>query len=351
MNDMKSPARRAILVALCSALVSLPVSTRADDAPKAKSGPFVRALWAIQYFGDDQAAEPRNDGSTKELLAVSLAKDGTLTRKAIENKLMDSETFDKLAGSSDGIAPEVVRDAVNDNVPASRRRLLPEVAAHLDGLTTSFDRIDPPHLKAGELLADWIAANYTPGKELPMIFVCTGNSRRSILGATMANVAADYWGLPEIRCYSGGTAPSAFNSRSVAALKAIGIEVEPTEKEAPRGEAGSPNPIYRICWGETGAQGAPAMETLEFSKHYSDLHNPRSGFAALMVCTHADEHCPNVIGASRRISMPYLDPKVYDGSEYESAKYAERRDDIGRLMLAVMLKARRKLIADGKLPQ
>ncbi len=93
------------------------------------------------------------------------------------------------------------------------------------------------------------------------------------------------------------------------------------------------------------------METLEFSKHYSDLHNPCSGFAALMVCTHADEHCPNVIGASRRISMPYLDPKVYDGSEYESAKYAERRDDIGRLMLAVMLKARRKLVADGKLPQ
>ncbi len=213
MKDMKSPARRAILLPLLSLVASWPLASRADDAPQARSGPFVRALWAIQYFGDAQAAEPRNDGSTKELLAVSLAKDGTLTRKAIENKLMDPETFDKLAGSAEGIAPEVVREAVDDNVPASRRRLLPEVAAHLDGLTTSFDRIDPPHLKAGELLADWIAANYTPGKELPMIFVCTGNSRRSILGATMANVAADYWGLPDIRCYSGGTAPSAFNAQ------------------------------------------------------------------------------------------------------------------------------------------
>jgi arsenate reductase len=38
--------------------------------------------------------------------------------------------------------------------------------------------------------------------------------------------------------------------------------------------------------------------------------------------------------------MPYLDPKIYDGGAYESAKYAERRDDIGRLMLAVMAQAR-----------
>jgi arsenate reductase len=38
--------------------------------------------------------------------------------------------------------------------------------------------------------------------------------------------------------------------------------------------------------------------------------------------------------------MRYLDPKIYDGRAYESAKQAERRDDIGRLMLAVMVQAR-----------
>ncbi len=47
-------------------------------------------------------------------------------------------------------------------------------------------------------------------------------------------------------------------------------------------------------------------------------------------------------GAALRVSMPYLDPKIYDGGAYESAKYAERRDDIGRLMLAVMMQARRR---------
>ncbi len=283
------------------------------------------------------------------MLAVSLAKDGTLTKKAVENKLMDTETFAKLAGSAAGIGPEAVRDAVSNHVPASRLRLLPQVAAHLDSLTASFDRLDPAHLKAGEQLADWIAANYSPDEELAMIFVCTGNSRRSMLGATMANAAAAYWGLPEVRGYSGGTEPSAFNSRSVAALRAIGIEIAPTGDEAPRGAEGAPNPIYSIRWGETAAEGEAKMESLEFSKHYSDARNPHQGFAALMVCTDADEHCPNVQGAAKRISMPYLDPKVYDGSEYESAKYAERRDDMGRLMLAVMLKARRKLVAEGML--
>ena len=41
--------------------------------------------------------------------------------------------------------------------------------------------------------------------------------------------------------------------------------------------------------------------------------------------------------------MPYLDPKIYDESKFEAAKYAERRDDIGRLMLSVMMQVRNRL--------
>lgn len=41
--------------------------------------------------------------------------------------------------------------------------------------------------------------------------------------------------------------------------------------------------------------------------------------------------------------MPYLDPKIYDGSRFEKVKYAERRDDIGRLMMSVMMQARNRL--------
>ncbi len=86
------------------------------------------------------------------------------------------------------------------------------------------------------------------------------------------------------------------------------------------------------------------MEAAEFSKHYDDPANPQSGFAALMVCGEADAACPFVKGAALRVSMPYLDPKIYDGGAYESAKYAERRDDMGRLMLSVMMQARQRIV-------
>ena len=85
------------------------------------------------------------------------------------------------------------------------------------------------------------------------------------------------------------------------------------------------------------------LEATEFSKTYFDAANPQQGFAALMVCGEADAACPFVKGAAARISMPYLDPKIYDDSVYESHKYAERRDDIGRLMLSVMMQARNRL--------
>ena len=121
-------------------------------------------------------------------------------------------------------------------------------------------------------------------------------------------------------------------------LKAIGFEIEPTGKDAERGEPRTANPIYRVSWGER-------LQAQEFSKHYQDKSNPQSGFAALLVCSEADAGCPLVRGAALRLSMPYLDPKIYDDSSFETAKYAERRDDIGRLMLAVMAQARRAIAA------
>ena len=61
----------------------------------------------------------------------------------------------------------------------------------------------------------------------------------------------------------------------------------------------------------------------EFSKTYFDASNPQKGFAALMVCGEADAACPLVKGAAVRISMPYLDPKIYDDSTDEALKYAD----------------------------
>jgi hypothetical protein len=253
---------------------------------------------------------------------------------------MDPGTFRKLVGTEEQLDSATVEQALNRELPASRRCLIPRDAAHADWLTTTFDMIDGPHREAGDKLVDWIVASYKPDRPLHLTVICTGNSRRSILGSTMGNIAAAYYGLPEIRLHSGGTSPTAFNPRTIAALKDIGVEIEATGAEAARGEPKTPNPIYRVRWGESVE---PLIECAEFSKTYFDASNPQSGFAALMVCGEADAACPVVRGASVRISMPYLDPKIYDDSGYESRKYSERRDDIGRLLLNVMMQARNRI--------
>ena len=302
-------------------------------------GPLVRSLWLVQRFGTADAADPRNDQAVKGKLSRALGKEGSLTATGVQG-LMDASTFERLAGAAGKIDAGAVRTILEADMPESRKRLNPKVAAHADLLTTSFDLIDERHREAGEKLADWIVKNDRPGHPLHVTAICTGNSRRSIVAATMGNVAAAYYGMPEVRFHSGGTAPSAFNARTVACLKEIGVEIEPTGEEAPRGEPKTANPIYKVRWGRTGE---PSLEMTEFSKTYSDPSNPREGFAALMVCGEADAACPFVKGAAVRISMPYLDPKIYDGGAFEATKYSERRDDIGRLMLSVMMQVRNRL--------
>lgn len=41
-----------------------------------------------------------------------------------------------------------------------------------------------------------------------------------------------------------------------------------------------------------------------------------------------------------------MDPKEYDGTTVEASKYAERRDEIGRFMLSVLMQVRRRLEMD-----
>ena len=260
---------------------------------------------------------------------------------------MSADPCDRSVGGDERSNPRDVQQQVEAHVPASRLRLFPALAMHARMLTGGFDQIGDLHRERSRELVDWIVDNFRPGRPLEIIFICTGNSRRSVLGAVMGNVAASYYGLPEVRCYSGGTEPGAVNERTIATLKEIGIEFTPLGEEAPRGPEGIPNPVFNVRWGRP--EEDPSLETTEFSKRFDDQHNPRQGFAALLVCSEAEASCPAVSGAAVRIAIPYLDPKLYDDTESERRRYAERRDDIARLLLAVMLQARLRLTSAGKL--
>ncbi len=250
---------------------------------------------------------------------------------------MDPSTFAKLAGDDGPLDAAEVKKLVEADVPESRKRLNPKVAAHADMLTTSFDMIDETHREAGEKLVDWIVKNYKPGQPLHVTVICTGNSRRSILGATMGNIAAAYYGMPEIRFHSGGTAPTAFNPRTIAALKDIGVEIE-ADRFTRLPEASRRPPTRSTPSGGARAWRRPSSPRPTSMPPTPSRASPPSWSAARRT-----PPARFVKGAALRISMPYLDPKIYDDSVYESQKYAERRDDIGRLMLSVMMQVRNRL--------
>lgn len=323
---------------LLALVVVLPAAAAGEKPPaEAKAAPPVLSgLWFVHRYGSPEALTPAKDRKLKLALTAAIARSGELSADAVGD-WFDRAAFEKLAGGKT-VSPAVMERLVRDAVPASRKDMTEKLRLHADLLSTQFDLVEDGHRKAVGELADWIVRNYKPGTPLHIMAVCTGNTRRSVLSSTMGNVAAAYYGLPEVRFCSGGTDPEAVNPRTVAALKEVGIEVEPTGTEAPRGKADLANPIYRMKWGK-------GLEAEECSKQYTDAKNPQSGFAAIMVCTEADTNCPTVKGAAVRIPVPFLDPKAFDGAAFEAAKYAERRDDIGRFMLAVMLQASRRLEA------
>jgi arsenate reductase (thioredoxin) len=336
----------AIALGLPSVLRADGVAGETKVSSTIVSNPFLDLFLLTQHVGRTDAIQPAADNSTKVAIARALKGNKALTVTGA-SPFMNAETFSRLAGSDGELDSAEIQRALVAQIPASRQHLFPKLADHLTLLSTSLDLIDAPHRATGQELVDWIVENYSPSKPMGIVCVCTGNSRRSMLMASMVNATAAYYGLSDIHGYSGGTKPSAFNSRSITTLRGIGFEIQPTGKEAPRGDEATANPIYTVSWGTRDKGGR--LETTEFSKRYDDPHNPQSGFAALMVCSEADAECPSVSGAAKRIAMPYLDPKTYDDTSIESQKYAERRDDIGRLMVSVMMQARLRLIAAGKL--
>ena len=306
-----------------------------SNAPQSDFGMFPKALWFLHAYGHADCSSAKNDRQVKSTLAKSFAKDRELSLEEV-GTLISPEVFRSFAGEDDRLSESEMTSALASAVPQSRKNLTPELRNHADFLATTYDMIEPEHFASMDQLSDWIAKNWQPNSELHVLTTCTGNSRRSILGATMGNLAATYYGFDNIRFHSGGTIPSAFNKRTIATLKEIGFQIEPTGKEAERGDPKVPNSMFNVVWGK-------GMESIEFSKSYKDKSNPQSGFAAILVCNEADSECPVVPGASIRISMTFLDPKSYDDGVFESRKYAERRDDIGRTFLAVMANARRKI--------
>lgn len=168
-------------------------------------------------------------------------------------------------------------------------------------------------------LTDFVETKLKSNQKAELIFICTHNSRRSHVAQIWAQIAAAYYGIPNIVSYSGGTEATAFNPRAVQAIEKVGVKIKKTSN--------ADNPIYKVSFSDD------ASDILVYSKKYDSKSNPQKGFAAVMTCSHADENCPVVTGMEKRISLPYNDPKDFDGTPQEAEKYSERVIEIGTEIL------------------
>ncbi len=200
-------------------------------------------------------------------------------------------------------------------------------------LYPEFDRIPEHRRKTLEELAAIVKSSVDRGETSQLTFICTHNSRRSHFAQVWARIAAVHYGIKQVETFSGGTEATAMNPRTIAALKRAGIKVSPGElsdKENSTAETAQKNPHYSVAFSDED-------NPLDcYSKVFNQAPNPSNGFIAIMTCSQADRACPVVDGCEHRISIPFDDPKVADGTALEAATYDERCAQIATEMMYVM---------------
>ncbi|MEQ8812169.1 MAG: protein-tyrosine-phosphatase [Imperialibacter sp.] len=197
-------------------------------------------------------------------------------------------------------------------------QLLPKLEAYRQALPLT--QIPEQRKAVLQTLIDYVQTKKEGQQEAKLNFICTHNSRRSQFSQIWAQTAADYYGV-DVQTYSGGVEVTAFNERAVAAIERAGFQVTRKEKGG--------NPVFFIFYSEDGEP------ITAFSKLYDDPANTTSDFSAVMTCSHAEENCPYIPGTEARIPVMYDDPKAFDGTALETAKYDERCQQIAAEMFYV----------------
>lgn len=128
-------------------------------------------------------------------------------------------------------------------------------------------------------------------QKLNVLFLCTGNSCRSVMGETLLrHLAGDRFNV-----YSAGTEPKGINPIAEQVLQEIGVSTEGVR-----------------------------------SKHVSEYLGQLPLDYVIIVCDDAAESCPALWpGLQQKLLWPFEDPPKFQGTDAEKlAKYREVRDQI-----------------------
>jgi len=170
-------------------------------------------------------------------------------------------------------------------------------------------------------LIEYVQTKKNHQQPVRLNFICTHNSRRSHLAQVWAQAVAYHYKISNMFCYSGGTTATAVCPAVLQALRSAGFNVHLLSENE--------NPVFAIKFSDK------EHPVIGFSKRFDHLFNPKKSFAAIMVCSQADENCPFVPGAEKRFAIPYEDPKIYDDTPHEAHKYEKRSLQIATEMIYV----------------
>ena len=155
-------------------------------------------------------------------------------------------------------------------------------------------------------LVKYIKTKKASKSEVHLNFICTHNSRRSQFCQIWAETASAYYNK-KIYCYSGGLVVTEFNINAVNTMKKCGFDVI---------KSGSKNPTYSLYYSNSRVRPISV-----FSKLYNDPVNKANSFAAITTCLDAEENCPFILNAEKRIFLQYDDPKLFDNLPNKMEKY------------------------------
>ena len=176
-------------------------------------------------------------------------------------------------------------------------------------------------------LIDFIQSKLDQNEIINLNFICTHNSRRSHLSQIWAQTMAEYFGLKNVFCYSGGKEATAMFPKVSETLERQGFEIQKLSE--------NDNPVYAVKCAEN------AHPVICFSKKYYDTFNPVSDFAGIMTCSNADQGCPFIAGAEKRIAVKFEDPKISDNTPEMDETYFNRSFEIASEMYFVFSKIRK----------
>ena len=209
----------------------------------------------------------------------------------------------------------IVKD-IKNMIQSENKTTFETLQKHINTLNVT--TITAERKKILQPLIDYIVEKKSTQTSIRLNFICTHNSRRSHLSQIWAQVMAFYYSIEKVSCYSGGTEATALFPKVAETLKNCGVSIEKLSAES--------NPVYCIKF------DVNAPPIIGFSKTFDDNFNPHSEFAAILTCSSADQGCPFIAGAEKRIPVTYEDPKLFDNTPQQNEKYLERSNQIATEM-------------------